>query len=643
MANIKLSEIPNAPQSVANYTMNPQYTGDQVGGEAKAEINKGFQGLMQDPQNAGIVGRAYAAAGGDITSGGANFASGMLYNAKAKDKAAEAEGFQTYYGNKTKIEDEYYSRINDPNNPIPIEARPAIWLDVTQKGTRFLEGMPPEQQHAYGMEATKDFYAGVTASSNEVHALKKQEYATNQLTAYQTAMTGKDWANARIAVATGVKTGAFSPEDGARFETNIRTNEQFHGLLDKMYADKTGTLFKSVMATGEGGGTMKDAPDVSSENLVKLGKAGEAIYNQDLWSNNVEQFKAQIDSKEIIDPNQLKGNKLFDSMPEPQKAAVLARLTNNRAGTKEGAAYAAGGQSLVNTYPKDPNNKSNELLANKTWILGNVPEPAASAQIDAIDKKYAEMVGNGGNLKPETSVMTNAAQQLDAIFDTGFYGGKKFSEIAKDIKKGTAKAADVQTYLQISALKDSVMQKVRASGAQTDADAQKVYEKELRTIRATDKNPPTDGMLWWKKTAPIPSAKLSSLPEGVTPVANGKVTNYWPSEVKGDDGIIGNHDNALVAGDMGLSPDMEAEIKAKGVKKGTPVRLYVQDNDGKIITHDTKYNDSTRQDKDSIAKGKDPLRGRFDLWVKNKGESDDGAHLLDGKRVVGYKVLNKNA
>jgi len=508
MANIKLSEIPNAPQGVNNYSLNPQFSGDQVGNEAKADIARGFQGQMQDTQNAGLIGRSIAGLGNDITSSAGNFSSAALYYKKGKDRQAEAEGFSTYYGNKTAIEDEYYSRINDPNNPIPIESRAGIWMDVTQKGQRFLQGMPPEQQQAYGVEATKDFYAGVTAASNEVHALKKQEYATNQLTAFQTALTGKDWANARIAVATGVKTGAFTPEDGLRYETTIKTNEQFQTLVGKMNDDPTGKLYKSVMSAGEQGATLKDAPDLSPENLVKLGKVGEAIYNQNLWANNVEKFKNEIDLKHIIDPNQLKGNKAFEDMPEPQKAAVLARLTNNRAGTQEGEVYSSAGQNLVDTYPKDKNNKSNELLDRKTWILGNVPEPAASKQIDALDKKYAEMVNNGGNLKPETGVMTNAAQQVDAIFDTGFYGGKKFSEIGKTVKDGTASQADIQTYLQISALKDSVMEKVRASGAKNDVDAQKVYEQELRHIRATDPSPPTDGMLWWKKTAPIPSAKI---------------------------------------------------------------------------------------------------------------------------------------
>lgn len=647
MANIKLSEIPNAPQAVNNYSLNPQFSGDQVGNEAKSDIARGFQGQMQDTQNAGLIGRSIAGLGNDITSSAGNFSSAALYYKKGKDRQAEAEGFSTYYGNKTAIEDEYYSRINDPNNPIPIESRAGIWMDVTQKGQRFLQGMPPEQQQAYGVEATKDFYAGVTAASNEVHALKKQEFATKQLTTYQTAMTGLDWDNAKIAVATGVKTGAFSPEEGARMDTSIRTNQQYHGLIDKMYADKTGTLFKSIMATGEQGATLKDAPDVSPENLVKVGKIGEAIYNQDLWANNVEQFKAQIVSKEIIDPNQLKGNKRFYTMPEPQQAAVLAYLTNNRAGTQEGEVYSSAGQNLVDIYPKDKNNKSNELLEYKTWILGNVPEPAASVQIDALDKKYAEMVNNGGNLKPETEVSTNLSRGVNAYLKGQMFGDYTESPTDSLESQSSTKAADAA-----NSVKDQVMKGGKIGNTTypsgppaTSHEAYQRLESAMqKRIQASDANElfkkkEQHGAIWkfFHPSAPA-SASSSELPQNKTTMSFstpiGRVTSYG---YKGDttpdtnsSAGIGAFTKHLIAGQsFGTSYDIEQKLRDSGIKPNDKVELTLS-NGEKVVKI---WHDRGATPEQARKLGLRNYSGRFDFY------SPDGPDKRSDLAVVGFKKV----
>jgi hypothetical protein len=623
MAVIKLSEIPNASQAVANMTMNPQYAGDQVGGAAKADIARGFEGLMQNPQNAGIVGKATAAAGNDIISGGANLASGMLYNAKGKDKETEAHYTANYYNAKTQLEDQYFQDINDPEKNISVMQRATHWKEIMgDNGSNILAKLPPQAQGVFGMEAIKEFHTGLAAAANEAHVFMKQEHATNNLKAYQTALTGHDWDKAKEIVSAGIKNGSWTAEDGLRYQTSIDTNQQFQGILNEMNADKTGTLYKTVMALGESGGTMKGAPNVSAENLVKLGKAGETAYNNNLWGNNVEQLKQLIDSKEIIDPNQLKGNKLFEGMPEPQKEAVRSRITNNRAGTTEGEVYSNAGQDLVNTYPNDKTNKSNELLERKTWILGNVPEPAASKQIDALDKKYAEMVGNNGNLKPETGVMTNAAQQVNAIFDGGKFIDFKFSEIGKTVKDGSANAETIKKYLEMSALKDSVLDKVRASGVQNDADAQKIIYQELRNIRATDKAPPTEGGLWWKKPIPIPQIKTSDNSSPIIKIAGTGTTFGYKGDPNMDSNTakgIGDHDNKLAEGSVGFSREIKQQIKSAGIKKGDPIILHFDDG-----TKIAAVNDDTTD------KG---LKGRVDFYNPNGPDQNP----YEGKKIVGVQ------
>jgi hypothetical protein len=624
MAVIKLSEIPNAPQQVANMTQNPQYTGDQVGGAAKADIARGFEGQMQNPQNAGLIGRATAEAGNDIISGGGNLASGMLYNAKGKNKETEAQYTANYYNAKTKLEDQYFQDINDPEKNISVMQRATHWKEVMgDNGSNILAQLPPQAQGVFGMEAIKEFHTGLATAANEAHVFMKQEQATTNLQAFQTALTGHDWGKATEIVASGVKNGSFTPEDGLRYDTSIRTNQQFQGILSSMAADKTGTLFKSVMATGESGSTMKGAPDVSAENLVKLGKAGEAAYNQNLWGNNVEQLKSKIDSKQIIDPKQLDTDPLYKDMPEPQKEAVRSRISNNRAGTAEGEVYSSAGQDLVNTYPKDKNNKSNELLERKTWILGNVPEPAASKQIDALDRKYAEMVGNGGNLKPETGVMTNAAQKVNAIFESGRLIDAKLSVLDAKIRKGTASKSELDSYLKGSAIRDSIMEKVRAAGPQNEADADKIINEATRNYRATHPKTERGGFLWLKKQgAPAPVINTTDNSNPIIKIAGSGTTFGYKGDPYMDSNTakgIGDHDNKLSDGSVAFSREIKKQISAQGIKKGDPIILHFEDG-----TKIAAVNDDTTD------KG---LKGRVDFFNPNGPDQNP----YEGKKIVGVQ------
>lgn len=620
MAIIKLSEIPNAPQGVPNMVMSPQFAGDQVGGEAKSEIARGYQGQMRDTQNAGIVGKSIAALGGDITSAAGTFASGAMYYKKGKDREAEAAGMATYYANKTAIEDEYYSRIYNNDNPIPIESRPAVWLDVTQKGQRFLQGMPAEQAHVYTGEATKDFYTGIASATNEVHALKKQEYATNQLTQFQNAITGKDWKSARGLVESGVKTGAFTPEDGVRYENSIKTNEQFHGILDALQADKTGKLWESIKATGDAGGEIKGAPNVSSENLVKLGKIGEAIHLQNVWTNNVEPLNAKMDAKQIIDPRQLQDDPLYKQMPKEQQEAALKRLTNNRAGTTEGEVYTNAGQDLVSKFPSDKGNKAKEFMDIKTWITAEVPEPAASAQIKAITEKYQEMANNGGNLKPETAVMTTASQHIDTILDTGTLVDGQMSALEAAVRKGSASKNEQAQLLKLQAIKANLLEKVRAKGPQTEADAIKIINEETRNIRAA--NPKTEGHLWWKKPVAAPQIKVSDATGPVIKIAGTGTTFGYKGDSHMDSNTanrIGDHDNQLTTSSVGFSPEIKKQIREAGIKKGDSIILHFEDG-----TKVAMRNDDTTDKR---------LTGRVDFY----NPAGPSKNPYEGKKIVGVQ------
>jgi len=538
MAVIKLSEIPNAPQQVANMTMSPQYAGDQVGGQAKADIARGFEGVMQNPQAAGAIGRAGASLGNNMTSAGGNITSGALYFAKgqktAELKQAEVTGMQPFQLNKLKIEGEYNERINNPDNHISVEQRAGEWLKITNGGQRFSEGLDPHQQAAYSAESTNAFTRGLAQASNDANTFKHQQFAAKQGELMDTYMQSKQYGEVRKVKDNSVLTGAITHADGEKIETNIKTNEQFDGVINSMRDDTKGELYKSIKATGEAGGSIKNAPNLSPENLVKLGKIGEVIHFQNVWANSVDPMMNRIQAKHIIDPKQLEQYPEFQAAPEEQKQMLRMRAAYNRTGD-EAKVYDTAGQNLVDTFPKDLNNPTKELLDRKTWIGANVSDATAPVLIKKLDDKFAEMVGNNGRLKPETGVMTNAAQQVDAIFNSGRLIDDKLSVLDAKIRKGTASKAELDSYLKGSAIRDGIMDKVRAAGPQNDAEAAKIINQETRNYRAS--HPKIEGSLWWKQSVPAPVIKTSDAGAGwSSAVATSFGTNVDGSPDKEDNG-----------------------------------------------------------------------------------------------------------
>lgn len=630
MAVVKLSEIPNVPTQVANMTMNTQYAGDQVGGQAKADIARGYEGQMQNVQAAGAMGRAVSAFGNDMTSAGGNLTSGALYFAKGKKTAelkdAEVTGMQPFYENKLKIENEYYDRVNNPDNNIPVSQRAAEWLKITNGGQRFSEGLTPTQQAAYMAESTKAFTSGIAQASNEAHIFERQQFAVKQSELMDTFMQFKQYGDVRKVKDNAVLTGSITPQDGERIETNVRTNEQYDGVIKSMRNDPSGELYKTIKATGEAGGVIKNAPNLSPENLVKLGKVGESIHFQNIWNNSVDPMMERIQAKHIIDPSQLEQYPEFQAAPEEQKQMLRMRAAYNRTGD-EAKAYDSAGQSLVNTFPEDLNNPSKELLDRKTWIGSNVSDATAPVLIKQLDDKFAEMVGNNGRLKPQSELIQYGSQRLAVARNGGVFG--KWND-PKDVKKYPAKAkANIEVMKQV----EDVELILRNSGAKTRADVDRVVE-EATASGIAKKNAGEIGQKkgWFdflnskKAEAVKPSLRDESEadpfkggnPSAMNSSDQGKITKYG-YEKPGDKDYdtnsargIGAADNQLTPGEsVALSSDLE---KSTGAKIGDKVVVTLSNGDRMV----KRFDDRTSK----------RLKGRVDIY------SPDGNQPLDGMRVA---------
>lgn len=621
MAVVKLSEIPNVPTQVANMTMNPQYAGDQVGGQAKADIARGYEGQMQNVQAAGAMGRAVSAFGNDMTSAGGNLTSGALYFAKGKKTAelkdAEVTGMQPFYENKLKIENEYYDRVNNPDNNIPVSQRAAEWLKITNGGQRFSEGLTPTQQAAYMAEGTKAFTSGIAQASNEAHIFERQQFAVKQSELMDTFMQSKQYGDVRKVKDNAVLTGSITPQDGERIETNVRMNEQYDGVIKSMRDDPSGELYKTIKATGEAGGVIKNAPNLSPENLVKLGKVGESIHFQNIWNNSVDPMMERIQAKHIIDPSQLEQYPEFQAAPEEQKQMLRMRAAYNRTGD-EAKAYDSAGQSLVNTFPEDLNNPSKELLDRKTWIGSNVSDATAPVLIKQLDDKFAEMVGNNGRLKPQSELVQYGSQRLAVARNGGVFG--KFYD-PSDVKGDAAKAkANIEVMKQV----EDVELILRNSGAKTRADVDRVVEEATASGIAKKNASEMGNKKGWfdflnsKKAEAVKPPSWMNNPQASTGSDQGKITKYGyekPGDKYYDTNSargIGAADNKLTPGEsVALSPDLE---KSTGAKIGDKVVVTLSNGERMV----KRFDDRTSK----------RLKGRVDIY------SPDGNQPLDGVRVA---------
>lgn len=117
----------------------------------------------------------------------------------------------------------------------------------------------------------------------------------------------------------------------------------------------------------------------------------------------------------------------------------------------------------------------------------------------------------------------------------------------------------------------------------------------------------------------------------------GKLTSYgYSSDPYGDSASLGRGkyafptgawNNRLKPGSFAASPDVEAELRAAGVRPGQAVS--VQLSNGQMLNG--TWDDRTMQDEQAIRKFGKPLRGRWDFY------SPDGVSKLDGAQVVGFR------
>jgi hypothetical protein len=90
---------------------------------------------------------------------------------------------------------------------------------------------------------------------------------------------------------------------------------------------------------------------------------------------------------------------------------------------------------------------------------------------------------------------------------------------------------------------------------------------------------------------------------------------------------VGAWNNTLDENSLAISPDIQEQFKASGIKRGDWVELQLAD--GSTVRR--QYSDHTATDEQAKKLGLPPLRGRFDFF------SPSGLHAKDGVQVTNFR------
>ena len=501
MANIPLSDIPNAPQQVFSPTADPRFGGDQVGNEAKQQIREGYGSLMQDPARAGAIGAAVMNLGESITKAGDGIGEAIGMDQVGKQRqameAARDSGFLKLSQNKIGIENQF----NQLSAGQPVANYPMIWDKLVggAEGTTFYSGvngsnpMTPLEQAVMTHHVMEASYTGMAHYTGAAHAIDLQNQAASATALYNSQINKGDLDGA---AQTSVSMTALGFQNKGQ---EIANNQNISAARDAQLFTKSlvdhSTAFLNGKATDPTPPALRTMQDYAARGqgmgnmdaaqVMKQAKIGEAVVNQQLWGmvGNVQNaiYSDTYKSSDALE----KAFPYIKNLPEAQKTAVFNTYNNLREGTALGTAATKEAQHMVDEFPKTDSSNSEELLNAKTFIGQNVPNSQQKDLIAQLDKKQRERIDNGGNLKPESQLKQYAAEKVGALLKGQTFG--KYDPYMINNPKGNKITQEkLQPTLDALARAEDIKRLVERSGETTQKGIDKVIDDATKTYRAAD-------------------------------------------------------------------------------------------------------------------------------------------------------------
>ena len=471
MANIPISEIPNAPTAVSNFTANPRFTGDVVGDQAKAEIRQGYQASMVNPEQAGALGHG-------IERGAEGVASGIILSDAAdrreKEQQASRSGVIKFYENEANIQKNYTELMKDQ----PPSMAGAMWLKAAgDKGEGFIQGMDPYEQFAMTSQAKHAFYTGIVSSVHSSRSAYTQDKEVQGNIQFNGLFNQQRWDDADRVNEAQWNLRQINQSQYLSNKQAIQVGQQKQGLSQEIAQSLAGdgVFAKQVEDAANEEKPIEKYPQLSPNQLSNAAKVGSYINGRrmDAAQNNVLD---RMDTGVISSPDQLSGLPEWGQMDKTRQQALIDKLNYNKVGTPAAELDFKNAKQLVDNYP--PTNDSNNVKDYwdaRNYIISRVADGGQrKALLGELDKRNDEMAGNSGQLKPHTQVNQWLSQSLTQMLKNNAFG-----QYDPNLQGGTPE--QLKKNLAALNVKEDIYEAVLSKNPKNRLEAQQELEKVINS------------------------------------------------------------------------------------------------------------------------------------------------------------------
>ena len=509
MANIPLTDIPNAPQS-GNPTMQNVNIPTVNLAFAERQIKEAYQGQMVSMEAAMAPGKATQAVGQDMVNIGSLTTDTMRKYVQTEDATATVKFLQNLDNVRSEI------KIAQAGTD------PAMYPVIVQKAysnkERLLEGIGDVGRGMIQADMLRAESNDMAESSLAAHLGTKQKEKSQALYAMENNMRTGRFGDAETINDNLFTIQAISEREHASNRININNGQQLSRFMEivDVSPKEAMRLVQGSMVSGKPipGFEGLNNPETLSR-LSRVTEAAEVFQTAD----RVGTLSNLIDSQTIVSVDALNANPVFSQLNPEAQEALRSRVVNIKVGTPEAEVSTKQGATIVARYPTGDNVVA-EYQSAHNWIVANVPSPFADAQLKKLEAKKDAMAGNAGQLPPADDLERHTAQLLDAYREGGVFGA-----LPETGTKGTP--AYTSRMLAIERRQQDITDAIKLANPQTRAEVETVISQKLLPDEAKklaqEAKPGWFDMIRGRGQTPLPAATQDTeepLPPLIPPQAS---------------------------------------------------------------------------------------------------------------------------
>lgn len=607
MANIPLREIPGLPDLAS--MARPQTNDVNVpmvdfGGE-RAAVARGYASAEQNPNNAGLIGKAIAGVGDETAKVAGEYI-------KKQQELNGIAGRAQFEALNSQVMDDVSSSL-DPTQPHTWMGQfNQKWKQVTD----WYAAQPQDVQRAVYPDLLRSQYGNMASIGISAHKTDIANKTASTISQVQQLAENGLYDDAKSLTDGLMHSGAIPiPKKNEIFQAidSYKTDAIATGLIAQD-PGKAADLFQRAATAGD----FTNAPDwmkgLQPKELSNYAKKAESVKFYRETDQGMVAFDA-IDQGRIKTMQQLKSSEVYKSLTPKWQAASESKLLNEVvAGSPEGIKAVGDAYGSLNAFRTGKVDDLAKDYHDMKLIGANLPPADAKQFLKEVDQIFQKRSENGGTLPYDQQIRTSVSSELHKMYKDGGFGDPSSQEA-------------LSAYQQ--AEKD--WNKVTAENPHSYAEAESKFwqtQKNAAAASILKKGPVEQKPSWfthpidrWNYTPPATKPQASSDMGEPT----GKVTEYYPSEGYRSATTGAFNANKLDNESMAVSPDIQQQFKDWGIKPFDKVKLTLAN--GQTVVR--RYDDHTATDEEARKQGLPPLRGRYDFRVPVKGASG-----VDGVKVA---------